>query len=984
MTRRIVSPVLVGRTDELRQLECGLERAGSGSLTTFLVAGEAGVGKSRLVEEFLRRGRRSGARVLVGECMDAGEGALDHVALLQVLGQAAAIAPGSVVARMPDAKRAELAMLVPDLGSDLVVPPKGGDQTRLFDAVLDLLTRLARGTPVVLVIEDLHWSDRSTRELVSFVVRRVQDVGMVVVATYRDDELGPDHPLRPLLAALERLQNVERLDLARLGPDEAQRLVESIVGGQPGAELLTELIARSDGNPFFVEELLAAGPEAGELPRHLADLLLLRVDATSSGTRLAVRAAAVGGQRVDARLLEAVVGGDPGVLTESLRGAVAHHILVPSARGYAFRHALVREAVEGALLPGERQRLHLAWAAAYERDVVEHPAVRNAAARAYHWSAADRPSRALPAFFEAAVEAEAVRAYAAAAEHYERVLALWDREVPATADLPVERVDVAERGVDAAQAAGDHARGSVLARQALAHLGPGVDAVRAGLLHARLGLHLRGLGDVAGAHEAFEQALRSVPTDPPSPERASVLGDFAEALMLSGDRGRAEVVGEEALEVARAVGAVGTEAQALTLLAKLSDLRDLEGSTAGHWEALRVAEEVGDPRHRCRAYVSLAFVQWLAGDLAASRSTAERGLEVAVEAGLEGSWGSWLRTNAAAGHLSLGDWQAAARLTDETTRLGPTGVPAAQNVIGRARLAILAGRLDEAQQLLGSMAESTAEALLQPDYFEVCAELAMWQRRPETARNVLDQAVELLDENEQAWLPPVLAWATAAVADAAGSGPDDPSIGLFHDRVASRLEPETALPPVQRPWVRVAHAELARLRKTPTPALWDRAEKAWDALSIPYLAAYCRFRQAEAILVTDGSRSQAKQLLRAAHQTSSRLGAQPLREEIEALARRGRIDLQPRPAPEEGAGTPLPHERLGLTPREWDILQHVAQGTRNAQIATTLFISEKTVERHVTSILSKLGATNRVEAAGIVHRLPAIEHEWRNGNTPDP
>lgn len=972
MTRRITSPVLVGRTDELHQLEQGLERAGSGAFSTFLVAGEAGIGKSRLVEEFRRRARRSGARVLTGECMDAGEGALDNAALIQVLGQAAAVVPRSVLARMPEARRGELALLVPDLDPHITASrPRSGDQTRLFEAALHLLIGLARDAPVILVIEDLHWSDRSTREFLTFAVRRMQDVGVVLVATYRDDELVPDHPLRPLLGQLERQPEVERLDLARLGAGDVQRMVEIIVDGQPAVELFTEVVAQSDGNPFFVEELLAAGRQAGELPRHLADLLLLRVDATSAGSRLVVRAAAVGGRRVDDQLLEAVVGVDQEVLTESLRGAVAHHILVPSGRGYAFRHALVREAVEAALLPGERQRLHMAWAEAHEREALEHPTTRNAAARAYHWSAADRPTRALPASYEAALEAESVRAYAAAGEHYERTLALWDRAAPSTADVPVERVDVAERGADAARAAGDQERALTLARQALAHLDPRVDAVRGGLLHARIGIQLKAIG-LPGASEAFEQALRSVPVDPPSPERASVLGDFTQTLMLAGDDDRAEVVGEEALEVARAVGAAGIEAQVLSVLGTISSSRgDPEGSVARVRESVRIAEEVGDPEHRCRAYLNLAHVRWLAGELADSLAAAEQGLGVALETGLEGSWGGWLRGNAAEAHFLLGDHAAAVAILNEAARLQPTGIAGTLNVIVRARLATLAGRLDEAEQLLGSVAEPAGDdANLLLHYFEVRAELAMWQHRPDVTQHVLERAAEVFDATDSAWLlPPVVAWAAAAVADAAGAGSDDPT-GAFAERIASGLDTETVLPPIQRPWVDVAHAELARLRAMSDPELWDRAAEAWDALSVPYRVAYCRFRQAEAVLVTDGSRSQATELLRAAHGTSAALGAQPLREEVEALARRGRIALD-RHQPAEGAGVPAPSERLGLTPREWEVLQHVAHGTRNAQIATTLFISEKTVERHVTSILSKLGATNRVEAAGIVHRLAA-------------
>ena len=361
MGGRVASPTFVGRVEELELLEAARVRAADGEPAVVLVGGEAGVGKTRLIAELTARCATDGTRVLIGRlcpgrrwrpalCADRGGPA----GLTSEVGVA-------TVRELVGPSWPELARLLPALGEPAAGPPDAAAQVRLFELLLGLLGRLSEQTPLVLVVEDLHWADRSTRDLLAFLVRNLRRERVLLVVTYRNDEPGQQR-LGPYLAELDRGGPVQRLELSRLDQAETAAQLIGILGAAPAADLVDAVFARSEGNPFFTEELLAvvragSGPTAGDLARPAPRP---GPDAARSRPSRCLRVVAVAGRQVPHRLLAAVAGLDGSPADEALRAAVASQLLVTwlARTAIEVRHALLREVVDADLLPGERVRLH--------------------------------------------------------------------------------------------------------------------------------------------------------------------------------------------------------------------------------------------------------------------------------------------------------------------------------------------------------------------------------------------------------------------------------------------------------------------------------------------------------------------------------------------------------------------------------------------------------------------------------------------------
>ncbi|HET6814196.1 MAG TPA: AAA family ATPase, partial [Actinomycetota bacterium] len=447
MTATLTSPTFVGRTEELARLAAAADRAAAGTPTAVLIGGEAGVGKTRLVGELVTSARQAGATVLVGGCVELGGEGVPFGPLIEALRPFLRDLDEPELAQLvPGRTRVELARLLPELdpggrpgtgpaGSGLGAGGfgLGSDQGRLFELLLVLLERLGAERPAVLVVEDLHWADRSTRDLLAFLHRNLRHGRLLLVMTYRSDELHRRHPLRPFLAELDRGRRVERLELDRFGRDEVAAQLAGIQGAPAPAQLTERIHARSDGNAFFVEELAAtaAAGADGELPPSLRDTLLARIELLPEPTQQVLRILSVAAAAVPDPLLAEVAGLPEAELLAGLREAVSAHVLLVDAGdgAYGFRHALVKEAVYAELLPGERTRLHARFATALAgRTAVGDPGL--AAELAWHWYAAHDLERALPAAVEAGLAAERSYAFAEAQRHFERALELWE-QVPA-------------------------------------------------------------------------------------------------------------------------------------------------------------------------------------------------------------------------------------------------------------------------------------------------------------------------------------------------------------------------------------------------------------------------------------------------------------------------------------------------------------------------------------------------------------------------
>jgi tetratricopeptide (TPR) repeat protein len=541
---------------------------------------------------------------------------------------------------------------------------------------------------LVLVVEDLHWADRSTLDLLSFLVPSLGEAAVVLVASYRSDELGRRHPLRGWLAELGRHAGVERLELGRLDRAELEALLAGITGTAPAIPLVDEVLARSDGNPFFAEELVAAGTAGtpGVLPAGLHDLLAARIDTLSGAGQQVLRVAAVAGRRVGHGLLAAACGLDQTELLLALREAVEHQVLVPhpDGEGYVFRHALLQEVVQADLLPGERRQLHATLAS----SLTAHPELaggtpaETAAELATHWYESHDLARALPMAAAAGVAAERTLAFAEAQHHFERAAQLWSRAPEAAAELAtqerLDRVALLERAAEAAFRADKSDRAIALLRTALEELDAEAEPLRAGVLTSRLANILRQSGE-QGAFAVYQEAVALTPPDPPTPERAEVLARFGQALMLSPRFEEAGSVCEEAILVAQAAEARAVEGHARnTLGVVLAHLGDPPTGIAHLKEARRIAVDLHenhgfDIEDVLRADANLSDLYDLTGQLERAATVALRGADEARKHGLERSYGTWLTADGSAALIKLGRWEDADELLQAAVTLAATG-----------------------------------------------------------------------------------------------------------------------------------------------------------------------------------------------------------------------------------------------------------------------------------------------------------------------
>jgi ATP/maltotriose-dependent transcriptional regulator MalT len=978
VTDRVASPDFIGRAGDLGQLAAALDRAAGAEPAVVLLGGEAGVGKSRLIEEAAGKARAAGARVLIGACVELGEVSLPYAPVVQALRELLRELGPDELADALGPGRAELARLLPELGpaGDQHGPAPTADtaQARLFELILRLIERLGTERPLLLVLEDVHWANRSTLDLLTFLARNLRRTGVVLVATFRSDELHRRHPLRPVLAELER-SGAERVELARFQRHEVAEQLAAILGERPDPDLVDEVYDRSEGNAFFVEELAGwhRTGAPGALPPTLRDLLLARIEQLPESAQAVLRVAAAAGLHIDHHLLAAVAGRPVGELLDALRLAVGHSVIVPDDRGeaYTFRHALVQEAVYTELLPGERTALHTAYAEA----LTVHPelAANPSAALAWHWHRANDTTRALPAAFEAGRAAEGACAFAEAQGHYEDVLALWDRVGEPAAAVGQDQVDLLARTADAAERAGAVERALALVTQAVRLVDASAEPLRAALLHERVGRYRWLLGR-GGALDATERALALIPAEP-SQGRARVLAASAQMRMLHGRIDESRAQAEEAIAVAVAVGARREEGHARNTLAV--DLNQGAGRVDEAVEqlrtALRIAEEVGNIDDIGRAWNNLADVLMVSGRFAEGLAVSQQGAEIVAGLGLR-TYADVMRLGAGEALVTLGRWdEAEALLTTGTDRI----VLAKHRLFmlrTRSLLRIWRGDYDAAALDLEALRAEVAVVGGRLDLERCRAELALWRGRVTEAGTALtgvDGAFENDDIHEccnNAWS--LAARIEAERADLARAARDDDA-AQEAAAAARTIAEQAAKAAAEQSWdhplfaaeVAACEAELARALGESDPALWAAAAGHRDGLGQPFPAAYARWRQAEALAAAHAPRDAIAEPLRSAAATAGALGAVPLLDRVEALAARARVELAGDAGP-----PPSPADGLGLTPREAEVLALVAAGLSNRQIGERLFIAEKTASVHVSNILAKLGVRSRGEAAALAHR----------------
>ena len=1003
MPARLSSPVLIGRVAEMAALDDALERAEDGSPVVVLIGGEAGIGKSRLIAEVAGRARQRGDFVLEGGCVSIGaEDGLPFAPIAEALRGWLRVADRGSVDAVVDPATRELGRLVPELVTGdsqgaLAATPAEWAQSRLFDAFLILLERLGAERPVVLIAEDLHWADRSTRDLLSFIARRLHGERVLVVGSYRSDELHRRHPLRPWLAEMERLPHVEGVQVPRFDADEVADLVAAIEGGDDvSPELLDAVTRRSEGNPFFAEELLAAGADARILPARLRDVLLGRIGSLSDEAGRLLAAASIAGGPVDHALLRAVLAVDDERLTAALEEAVAANLLVAAGTdgdAYVFRHALLGEAVQDELLASERRRLHGAYAEALAgRPTPEGAAgASQLSALAIHAAAAGEVALALRASIAAARATAATSGYFEAARAYERALALWDI-VPAV-DRPADedQVELLFETSGAFQTAIEPARAREAARAAVAGVDRDLEPLRAARLEERLAWAIYLTGDLTEAISLMQALGERVERLPASIEGAGCLATLATFTLYAGSYREAAAIAERAIAMSAASGASGRGIEAMGALgAALALQGDCDRGLEVLRDALAKAMVLGDAVAIGMAYLGLASTLH---DCDA--------LEEAVEVGFEGS--AWARgsripgfsTMAVEALVPLGRWREAEAILASVAIAYDEGSGALWNAIFGGIMAVRAGRSDAGAVLLDVRRAGTdllSDAAFAGNLAGGLIELALLDGRLEDARSTVDDGLEwLADADDVRFRARILRLGVAVEAEiatiararrdaggeAAARSIGDARLERLRGLLAARDDGTSAVFAEARGNLRLAEAEATRLTDDPDPAAWETAADAFRSPRRPYELAWCGYRGAEAMLALRRSRAEVTATLGAAWRGAVDIGAIPLQRAIERLATIARLAL---PTDDIAVATDRDHvtddgeaddhvsDPYGLTGREREVLTLLAAGQTNRAIADSLFISESTASVHVSNIIGKLGVSNRVEAAAAAVR----------------
>ncbi len=963
---------MVGRGDHVRTLHAALARAAEGDPTAVLVTGELGVGKTRLVREFLTT---VDAEVFAGACVPVVGEPLPYAALTQ------ALRGGSALVRQEVERSPELARLLPGGGADLdrheesdATVSGAASRLRLFQAVLTLLRRLSAVRPVVHVVEDLQWADRSTLDLLAFLATNLTDERVVVVLTLRTDT-ADDPKLAAWLAELGRLWQATRLPVGRLDRAEVAELVTRLSGVQP-AERLDALVARSAGNPLFVEQLALVGQDA-PLPDTLQDLLRARLAGLPEDTRRALGGAAVLGRPTTPPILARTLEVSEEELDEALRPALAAHVveLRPDLR-VDFHHPAFREVADTELMPRERVRLHLGAATALADVLDRAPAVVGEMAR--HWHRAGDLPRALTASVQAGVTYTQLQAFADAHAAYARVLELVE-EVPHDLDL----VHVRLQAADAANLAGETEQALALLDRVQAEA---TDPTTRAEAAARMGaIHFRA-GDGAAAEAAFRDALALLPAGERSVLAARVHGEMALQAVGWSRFDEADELAAEALRLAGEVGARREEGVARNAQGTTAAFRgDLGSAVELLRGALEIAREVQDPQDLGSAYVNLSHVLGMAGRLEENVELGRTGIVELTRVGQERQQGSLLLNNVSEQLAEAGRLAEAGELVADALSRHPRGIQAAPLLRLGAELALITGdlttaweRCEQARLILES--ESAPVGWVR-EVLETAVEIELWARRPEAAHELVLEGLELVaGTDDEAFASTLVALGLRALADGAAVHRDHRSRVRRADQrqrlLAARAEvaghPSTGVLPqdhAQQLWLT---AELARLDEQPASHLWASSAAAWAEVRRPFLSAYARWREAEARL-GDGVDAEAIAALRAAHDAARSLGAVRLVDEVETLARWYRTDLLPAtPEVAAGDGADDPLAAYGLTEREREVLVALAAGRSNREIAEELVISAKTASVHVSNILRKLDVSGRQEAARIAHRLGVI------------
>ncbi|HEV8222930.1 MAG TPA: AAA family ATPase, partial [Streptosporangiaceae bacterium] len=897
MSRRISSPELIGRDAELSLLHAALAQARDSEGRVVLIEGDAGLGKTRLVEHFTSQA--GPAEVLASSGIPLAAD-VPYAPLIEVFRTLAGRHPPAAAVLLPGSEPGEP-------GSPGGPGPAG--TARLLGAAAEALRAVAAGGPAVLVVDDIHWADASTRVLLSYLARVLRRDPVLIVLTVRTEELDPARPAGELVAELARAPHVERVALRPLDRDGVAAQLRSITGVPPSAVLVDRMMERAAGNPFFTEELLAAGdggvPGGGAVPPGVREVVLARVARLPAAGQRVLRAAAVLGRRVPHDLLAAVTGADE--LAAGLPPVVAFRLLEPAGDGYLFRHPLIQEAVYGSLLPADRRELHTraAWrlAATDEQAAGTGTAAEQAARAAetaHHWRAAGAAGPALAAALRAAGLATAASAPAEAHAWYEAALGGWPAaagtpEAAAAAATPggsTGELAVLDRAADAASMAGRNRRAQELLRRALDQTDEAACPADAALRWQRLGRCYWLTCDQEESRQAYEQALAVIPAEP-SAARAQVLGAVAQSLMLRSRACESRGYAEQAIAVAAQAGARAQEAHARnTLGCDLAALGHYSTGISQLETALAMARRAADAAETGRCTINLTENLVKAGRAADAVRTGEAGISETTALGLTMVHVPVILGGVLSARYLLGQWDDVLQAATEALGTDFEGIGAVPLRLTRARTALGRGDLALAGEDIAALRaylDGVDNLQYGAQLVTLRARLALAEGRPAEARDLVHAGLPRTAGLDDLSLHLEAAeWGAAVEADALdadrlhGRRADPAAAAAAVTAIITQASATTdrivalggCVSPVHRLHQAVMAAHAARIPGPADPARW--AEVAGHPLADPFLVATARYQEAAALLAGPGHRDRAAAALAEAARLAGQLGAVPL------------------------------------------------------------------------------------------------------------
>ncbi|MEO8266068.1 MAG: LuxR C-terminal-related transcriptional regulator [Ilumatobacteraceae bacterium] len=952
----------MGRRAELVVFERAIVDARRGLPSVVLVGGDAGIGKTTIVSE---GAARADLALYLGRSTHIG-------------GETIPLAPLADLLRQVRRSRPDLLNDTPDLAplrhwfapGSVAMEPSEAPHGGLFVGVLELITHLAVDDAVVVGFEDLHWADTVTWDLFDYLARNLIDERVVLVGTYRANEVAVHPSQRRRMAELSRLAAVHRIHLEGLDRGEVAARVAALLGTPAPDALVDQIVARGQGNPFFTRELVAAHLAGETTPMVLSDLISAEIAGLDHDARHVLGAVATIGRETSHELLAAIADLTDRELEAALRTVIDARLMVVdgNSNAYRFRHPLLSEVVYADLLPPQRSRLHRRVAEALQlqsADVLRR--ADRAGELAFHLDRAGDSDGAFLALLDAADAAETV-APGAALGHLERAFELWDKvgERAATAN----RGDRLWQAADIATSTAGNPRAVELARAAFDAGAPPL-GVASG--HERLGRYLWSSGQLDESRVEFARAAALLAGDEGA-EAAPVFAGLGQGELMSGNYATAE------RWCAKVFSLVPTPHDSPVAWAMARRVLGIVRSNQGDpdegvelcREAVAVATSAQD-RTFATVYLCVALID--AGHYQAAVNAALDAVAEGQLTGLDQRFGCYFGSLAAESLTRLGRWSEAATVLAHQSV--DDGVPVA--LLRRARAeAMLAARRGETDRAFGVLAEAHAlpidgwhRTVLYATTADVHLALGNWSEAADEAEQGWDSTAS----TSALWAARFAMLGVAAAVECtldqrARRQPVDLQATISHlqQRIeaARSFAERSANVPQRDTAAHLAHAaaSLTRLSVSDVDA-WADAAARWSDLGDRWATATALLREAEAAALA-GSADRAASTLRRAHSIASEIGAAPLLAEIDAVSRRTRVSVE---SPTRVVLDESSALNLGLTPREAEVLSLVAAGRTNRQIGDELFVSDKTASVHVSNILRKLGVNTRVDAAAVAQRL---------------